>query len=173
MSLTRKLGSVWIAALALLFSQQAVASNAGKHDAESLAKEADERPGASGAAAAADRQGKLRAITPEEARALVDAIAPYVSQSGEGLTAVRQPNGVMAIDLQDRFQSVSLARTGTDGHVEVRCVGTKEEASQFLAADGKSRSTKTREAALKKASTPKPASRTTAMTSTPAPLEEK
>src|SRR5215510_11241576 len=146
MRLSRKHGTVWIAASLMLVAAEARASNAGKHDADSLAREADEKPGASSAAAASDRQGKLRAITPEEARALVDGIAKYVDQSGEGLTPVQQPNGVMAIDLQDRFQSVSLARITADGTPVVRCVSTKAEAEQFLAKDGKTPAGKSKKA---------------------------
>jgi len=175
MRITPRLGTVWIAAFSLLVAAEALASNAGRHDADTLAKEADEQPGASAAAAAVDRHGKLRAITPEEARALVDGMARYVNQSSEGLTLVRHENGAISVDLDDRFQSVSLARVAADGSAVVRCVNTKEEAQQFLAKDRKT--AKAKKASAKKARAMQPAPRTaapaTAMTATTAPLEEK
>ena len=174
MRITPRLGTVWIAAFSLLVAAEARASNAGKHDADTLAKEADEQPGAS-AAAAVDRHGKLRAITAEEARALVDGMARYVDQSSVGLTPVRQANGVMAIDLQDRFQSVSMARVSADGSAVVRCVTTRQEAEQFLAKDGKT--ARAKKASAKKAramqAAPRTAAPATAMTATTPPLEEK
>ena len=174
MRITPRLGTVWIAAFSLLVAAEARASNAGKHDADTLAKEADEQPGAS-AAAAVDRHGKLRAITAEEARALVDGMARYVDQSSEGLTPVRHENGAISVDLDDRFQSVSMARVAADGSAVVRCVSTKEEAEQFLAKDGKT--AKAKKASGKRArvmrSAPRADAPAAAMTTTTAPLEEK
>jgi hypothetical protein len=112
-------------------------------------------------------------VVATEAR--LDAMAPYVSQSGEGLTQVQHENGAISIDLQDRFQSVSVARVATDGSAVVRCVTTRPEAEQFVTKDAKTRPGK---ASSKKARATKPAVRTaspstTAMTTTTAPLEEK
>ncbi len=51
-------------------------SHVGKHDADTIAREADAQPGASGASAAVDKNGKLRAITAEEAKALLTRWLP-------------------------------------------------------------------------------------------------
>ena len=175
MRIPPRFGTACFAAVTLLAATEARASHVGKHDADTIAREADAQPGASGASAAVDKSGKLRAITAEEAKALLDAMAPYVNQSSEGLTPVQHENGAISIDLQDRFQSVSVARVATDGSAVVRCVTTRAEAEQFVTKDAKTRSGK---ASSKKARATKPAARTaspptTAMTTTTAPLEEK
>jgi hypothetical protein len=84
-----------------------------------------------GATAARGSGGQLRALTPEEARDLVGGMARFVDQSDAGLKQTQLPFGVV-IDLEDRFQSVSLARIASDGSVVLRCVGTANEASHFI-----------------------------------------
>ena len=77
--------------------------------------------------------GRLRGITPEEARALIASVSRQLSQSDEGLTIVYHPNGLVSIDLEDRFQSAVLVRVEPDGTLRAQCVTTVEEAEQFLA----------------------------------------
>ena len=79
------------------------------------------------------RGGQLRALTSEEARELIAGIARFVDQSDAGLKWTTLPSGGIAIDLDDRFQSVTLARLATDGSVQMRCVGTAGEGAHFLA----------------------------------------
>jgi len=76
--------------------------------------------------------GRLRGITPEEARALIDSVSRELSQSDDGLTIVYHPNGMLSIDLEDRFQSSTLVRLEADGTLRARCVTSVEEARQFL-----------------------------------------
>lgn len=83
--------------------------------------------------AAADKTtGKLRALNADEARTLIQAMGRYLDQSSEGLTLVYHPNGMVVIDLDDRFQNVSLARVRTDGSVDTQCVGSVAEARAYL-----------------------------------------
>jgi hypothetical protein len=77
--------------------------------------------------------GRLRGITPEEARALIESVSRELSHSDDGLTLVYHPNGMISIDLEDRFQSTALVRVGPDGTLRARCITTVEEARQFLA----------------------------------------
>jgi hypothetical protein len=131
---------------ALLLASPAVAQHAGKHDAVSKAKEADQpdADSAAGSTAAFDTAtGKLRALTREEARALIDAMAPSLNQSAEGLSPVLHPDGTVSMDLQGRFESVSLARVRTDDSVATRCVSTVGETEQFLGVDPKARPSST------------------------------
>ncbi|MFT3913766.1 MAG: hypothetical protein QM704_06560 [Anaeromyxobacteraceae bacterium] len=120
---------------ALLLASPALAQHAGKHDAASKAKDADEAAdGPAAQAAAVDPStGKLRALTPEEARALVEAMAPNLSQTTEGLREVQHTGGAVSVDLEGRFESATVAKLATGGNVETRCVTTKAEAEQFLA----------------------------------------
>lgn len=82
---------------------------------------------------AADKStGKLRALNADEARSLVEAMGRFLDQSSEGLVPVFHANGMVQLDLDDRFQSVSLARLRTDGTVDMRCVGNVAEARAYL-----------------------------------------
>ena len=76
--------------------------------------------------------GRLRGITAEEARALIASVSRELSQSDEGLTIVYHPDGMVSIDLEDRFQSAVLVRVEADGTLRAQCVTTVEEAEQFL-----------------------------------------
>lgn len=146
-----------VTALMLLSANPASATQVGKRTAESAAKEADEHPGvAAGQKAAVDGAGRLRPVTEEEARALTAGVARSVDQSGEGLSERTLPSGAVSIDLDDRFQSVSMARVAADGSVATRCVTTVPEAERFLG----------QEARPAKATPSKAAA-------APAPLEEK
>lgn len=106
----------------------AVASPAmAQHAANNAAPQA-----ADGQKAAVDANGRIRAITPEEAAALVEALGPSLSQSGDGLTPVRLANGILQLDLQGRFEAATLATIGPDGTVAAECVTTVDEAKAFL-----------------------------------------
>jgi hypothetical protein len=76
--------------------------------------------------------GRLRGITPEEARVLIESVSRELSQSGDGLTLVYHPNGMVSIDLEDRFQTAALVRVEPDGTLRAQCVSTVEEAERFL-----------------------------------------
>lgn len=87
-----------------------------------------------GQSVAIDRQtGKLRPPTPDEARQLGAALKNYLNRSGQGLTVKTHPNGVQSVDLQGRFQSVSLAKVNADGSTSEKCVTNMQEAQDFLA----------------------------------------
>ena len=120
---------------ALLLSGSPVfAQHAGKHNAESKAKQADEdvQPTAAGQTAGVDASGKLRPLSNDEAQELVAGIARMVDQSHEGLTTTYHASGAVSLYLDDRFQFVSMARLASDGSVLARCVTSESEARQFL-----------------------------------------
>lgn len=86
-----------------------------------------------GQSVAVDPQtGKLRPPTPEEARQLGTALKKYLNRSSQGLTVKTHPNGTQSVDLQGRFQSVSLAKVNADGSASEKCVTSMQEAEQFL-----------------------------------------
>jgi len=79
-----------------------------------------------------DKQtGQLRRPTVEETEALVAQLTVMTNQSTEGLREVSGANGVF-VGLEDRFQSVVVARPNADGTSELRCVTTFDEAAEFL-----------------------------------------
>lgn len=89
-------------------------------------------PAAAAAQVAIDEDGALRAPTAEEAQALIGAMGESLSQSDHGLSERRLQDGAALVDLQGRFESVSLARI-QNGEVVTRCVNTAAEAAEFLA----------------------------------------
>jgi hypothetical protein len=71
-------------------------------------------------------------LTPEEARKLTEGIKPLVNQSTEGLVEVKRPDGSVSMDLQGRFQNVSVARKEADGTVTQSCVNNIAAATAFF-----------------------------------------
>lgn len=71
-------------------------------------------------------------MTPEESRKLTEGIKPLVNQSTEGLVQVQRPDGSVSIDLQGRFQNVSVAKREANGTVTESCVNNVAAASSFF-----------------------------------------
>jgi len=76
--------------------------------------------------------GSLRKPTAEETDAMVAQLKTLTNQSTEGLTSTQHPNGMVSMNLDNRFGGVVLGRATADGGTEVRCVFTLEEAADFL-----------------------------------------
>lgn len=96
-----------------------------------------------------------REPTPQEIQVLIDGIKHLVDDSTEGLVQVTHPDGSVSIDLQGRFQNVSIAKINADGSISTECVSSQKEARQFLTTP-------------KPAAAPTPKAKTTP---TPAPKE--
>ena len=56
-----------------------------------------------------------------------------LSWSDEGLQEVREPDGTVTVDLEGRYQSISVVRIGEDGRLEEACVASEEERDAFFA----------------------------------------
>ena len=76
--------------------------------------------------------GALRKPTQDETDTMVNQIGVLTNRSSEGLTVNESPNGMKSVDLQGRFNSVTLGRANADGTTEIRCVFSVEEAADFL-----------------------------------------
>jgi hypothetical protein len=125
--------AAWLFALALVTAaaSPALAQHAGKKD---KAAHTDEAAEVGGLTAGVDpATGKLRPLTAEEERALLEGISRYVDQSSAGLVERHYSDGSASIDLDERFQSVVMARAGADGKAATRCVTSLAEAKAFLA----------------------------------------
>jgi hypothetical protein len=83
----------------------------------------------SGTVARAQTAGSL---TPEDSRKLSEGIKPLVNQSTDGLVQVKHPDGSVSMDLQGRFQNVSVARKEADGTVTQSCVNNIVAATAFF-----------------------------------------
>jgi hypothetical protein len=90
-------------------------------------------PAVARAQVATDEDGAVRALTPDEARALAAAMGDSLSQSDHGLSEKRLPDGTTTVvDLAGRFESLTVAKM-VDGKAVVGCVTTPAEAAAFVA----------------------------------------
>ena len=84
-----------------------------------------------------DSQGKIKPLTPEEAKKLADGMKDMLNKSSAGLTVEHHPDGSDTVDLQDRFQSVVVARENQDGTITQSCVDNPKAAANFFGIDPK------------------------------------
>ncbi len=75
---------------------------------------------------------KLRQPTPEEVKALTDALAPMLSQEIDESKIQRKADGTEAVFAGDRFANFILIKTNPDGTTSTRCVSSVQEAKDFL-----------------------------------------
>src|SRR5260370_20083851 len=81
--------------------------------------------------------GQVQELTPEEAKKLAEGLKPMLNKSSEGLITVEQPDGSMSMDLQGRFQHVTVAKVNKDGTVSQACVDNPQAAGAFFGIDPK------------------------------------
>ena len=81
--------------------------------------------------AQAMQQGPL---TQSDARALAEQLEG--NKATEGLVQEKHEDGTVSVDLQGRFQNVTLARRNADGTISAACVDTPEAAGAFLSGAG-------------------------------------
>lgn len=81
--------------------------------------------------------GQIKSLTPEEAQRLAAGLKQMVNQSTEGLEQVHHEDGSVSMDLQGRFQNVTVARVNQDGSVSQSCVDNPQAAGAFFGIDPK------------------------------------
>ena len=81
--------------------------------------------------------GKVRPLTQEEAQRLGEELKSRLNRSTDGLVEQRHADGSVSLDLQDRFQSVVVARRNQDGTVAHSCVDNPRAAASFFGIDPK------------------------------------
>ena len=91
--------------------------------------------------------GQVRPLTQQEAQQLAEELKKLANQSTEGLQSVRHPDGTVSVNLEDRFQNVTLARKNEDGTVTQSCVDNPKAGAEFLGIDPKLVETTTRKPA--------------------------
>jgi hypothetical protein len=69
-------------------------------------------------------------LTQEQARQLAEQLEG--NKETDGLVKEKHEDGSVSIDLQGRFQNVTLAKRNDDGTVSASCVDTPEAARAFL-----------------------------------------
>lgn len=81
--------------------------------------------------------GEVKPLTQEEAQRLANGLAPMLDNSTDGLTQVRHADGSVSMDLQGRFQNVTVARVNADGTIDQSCVDNPRAAAKFFRIDPK------------------------------------
>jgi hypothetical protein len=81
--------------------------------------------------------GQMKELTPEEAQKMAAGLKQMVNQSSDGLVQVKHADGSVSMDLEDRFQNVTVARVNKDGSVTQACVDNPEAAGAFFGIDPK------------------------------------
>jgi hypothetical protein len=84
-----------------------------------------------------DAKGQIRPLTPDEARQMADRLKGMLNRSTKGLVQEHKADGSTSMDLQDRFQHVTIARVNADGTVTTACVDNPQAAGAFLGIDPK------------------------------------
>lgn len=83
------------------------------------------------------QKDEIQPLTPQEAEKMAEGLKPLLNQSTEGLVQVQHPDGSVSIDLQGRFQHVTVARVNKDGSVTTSCVDNPRAAGAFFGIDPK------------------------------------
>ena len=81
--------------------------------------------------------GQMKELTPEEAQKLAAGLKKMINQSTDGLVQVQHADGSVSMDLEDRFQNVTVARINKDGSVTQSCVDNPQAAGEFFGIDPK------------------------------------
>ncbi len=128
-----RLTPIWLQMAALaaatpLFAQQAAVERPplAPQSQSGSAVEAGQRVGVD------TQTGRLRGVSAEEARALVESLINSLNQSDAGLAPSVLPSGARIVNLNGRFEAAALAKMGPDGTAITECVTTKEDAERFL-----------------------------------------
>src|SRR5215216_3773347 len=82
--------------------------------------------------------GKMKPLTQEEARKLAESLKGMLNKSTEGLVEEHNADGSVSVDLQGRFQSVTVARENEDGTLTTSCVDSPRAAAAFFGLNPKS-----------------------------------
>ena len=81
--------------------------------------------------------GQIRPLTPQEAERLAQGLKQMIHPSAEGLVEVQNADGSVSMDLDGRFQNVTVARINQDGILTQSCVDNPRAAGAFFGIDPK------------------------------------
>lgn len=81
--------------------------------------------------------GQIKPLSPQEADRLAQGLKQMIHPSAEGLVEVQHADGSASMDLEERFQNVTVARINEDGSISTSCVNNPRAAGKFLGIDPK------------------------------------
>lgn len=76
--------------------------------------------------------GQVQELTPEEAQKMAAGLKTLINKSTEGREEEQQPDGSASINLEDRFQSVTVAKVDENGNLVQSCVDNPRAAGAFF-----------------------------------------
>lgn len=76
--------------------------------------------------------GEIVPVTGLDKAELERQMSQMLNRSSAGLREVRHADGGVSVDLEGRFQSLSVATTDSTGAVQTRCVTNGQESRDFL-----------------------------------------
>lgn len=79
--------------------------------------------------------GQVKPLSPEEAQQLAEGLKQVINRSTDGLEQKQETDGSITVDLQNRFQNVTVARKNEDGSVTQGCVDNAQAAGEFFGID--------------------------------------
>jgi IMP dehydrogenase/GMP reductase len=79
--------------------------------------------------------GRVQDLTPEEAQRLARGLKGMVNKSSADLEEVHHKDGSASLNLEGRFQSVTVAKVDEDGNLVTSCVDTPRAAGAFFGID--------------------------------------
>lgn len=79
--------------------------------------------------------GQIKPLTSQEAQQLAEGLKRMLNQSTEGLVQVEHADGSVSMDLNGRFQNVTVARINEDGSLTQSCVDNPQAAAAFFGFD--------------------------------------
>lgn len=129
---------VAIAAITVVSRQSASETNGPQKAATAMAEKKYMTMKVAGQDVQVDTQtGKMKPLTQEEARKLAESLKGLLNKSTEGLVEEHNADGSVSMDLQDRFQNVTVARVNEDGTLTTSCVDNPRAAAAFFGIDPK------------------------------------
>jgi hypothetical protein len=81
--------------------------------------------------------GQIEQLSPEEREKLAAGLRQLVNKSTKDLKEVQHADGSVSVDLEDHFQSVTVAKQDKDGNVVQSCVDNPRAAGAFFGIDSK------------------------------------
>ena len=81
--------------------------------------------------------GQIRPLTAQEAQQLAQGLKGMLNRSTEGLVEEQHADGSVSMDLQGRFQNVTVARVNEDGTTTQACIDNPKAAAAFFGIDPK------------------------------------
>jgi hypothetical protein len=83
------------------------------------------------------RTGQIEKLTPEEAQKMAAGLKQLINKSTDDREQVHHADGSVSVDLEDRFQNVTVAREDKDGNLVQSCVDNPKAAGAFFGIEPK------------------------------------